>query len=139
MAWLVSLTEGAGLLHLWLGWVDAWSVTSAAGFGVVFTALNIAEPFAWRFLTLRRTTYYVTDQRVVSVPGRRARSVRLAEIDDLAYWEIEDGSGYVRLDRRYRPDGFGNAAAAELIHVPEVREVVTLLSTLTERTPVNID
>lgn len=133
------LTVVAGLFNLWLGVVDGWSVSFAAGMFAVSTALYFVEPFAWRFLTLRRTTYYVTDQRVVSVPGRRTRSVRLAEVDNLAFTEDEDGSGYVRLDQRYLPDGFGNRTVAELIHVPDVREVVNLLSMLTGRTPVNID
>ena len=133
------LTVVAGLLNLGLGVVDGWSVTFGAGMFAVSTALYFTEPFVWRFLTLRRTTYYVTDQRVVSVPGRRTRSMRLDEIDNLAFTEDEDGSGYVRLDRRYLPDGFGNRTVAELIHVPEVRAVVTLLSTSTGREPVNID
>ncbi|KJK42311.1 hypothetical protein UK23_37730 [Lentzea aerocolonigenes] len=135
----VLLTAVAGLLRLGFGVVDGWSLTFAAGMFVVSTALYFTEPFIWRLLTLRRTTYYVTDQRVVSVPGRRTRSMRLDEIDTLAFTEDEDGSGYLRLDRRYLPDGFGHSRVAELIHVPDVREVVTLLSTLTGRTPVNID
>lgn len=133
------LTVVAGLLNLGLGVVDGWSVTFGAGMFAVSTALYFTEPFAWRFLTLRRTTYYVTDQRVVSVHGRRARSTRLDEIDTLAFTEDQDGSGYLRLDRRYLPDGFGQSRVAELIHVPDVREVANLLSTLTGRTPINID
>jgi hypothetical protein len=94
----------------------------------------LPEPFVWRFLTLRRTTYYVTNQRVVSVPGRRARATKLTDIDTLAFVEELDGSGHVRIDRRYMPDGFGNRTVAELIHVPDVREVVDLLATLTGQT-----
>jgi hypothetical protein len=75
----------------------------------------------------------------VSVPGRRTRSTRLAEIDNLAFTEEADGSGCVRLGQRAMPDGYGNGTVAELIHVPDVREVVTLLSSLTGRTPVNVD
>lgn len=107
------------------------------GLGVVVLpeAFHFTEPFVWRFLTLRRTTYYVTDQRVVAIPGRRARAVRLAEIGDLSYAEEADGSGYVRLDQRIMPDGFGNGTVAELIHVPDVREVVDLLARLTGKTP----
>ncbi|WP_434448051.1 hypothetical protein [Lentzea sp. E54] len=123
-------------LIAWLGSVDTWGAifTLVAAF-VVFDVLYLAEPFLWRHRTLPRTTYYVTDQRVVSVPGRRARSVRLAEISNLTFTEEPDGSGHIRLDQRVMPDGFGNGTVAELIHVPDVREVVTLLSTLTGRTP----
>lgn len=104
------------------------------GLVVLPEAVHFTEPFVWRYLTLRRTTYYVTDQRVVAVRGRRARAVRLAEINNLAYAEEPDGSGYVRLDQRIMPDGFGNGTVAELIHVPDVREVVGLLATLTGQT-----
>lgn len=127
------------LLNWWLGPVDLWGVMFGVYGLAVPIVLQFTDPFAWRFFTLRRTTYYVTDQRVVSVPGRRARSVPLTEIDNLAFAENADGSGYVRLDQRVMPDGFGNRTVAELIHVPDVREVVTLLSTLTGKTPVNVD
>ncbi|MEV6238985.1 PH domain-containing protein [Lentzea sp. NPDC051838] len=126
-----------GLLNQGLGVVDGWSVTFFAAMFAGSTAFYFIEPFAWRFLTLRRTTYYVTDQRVVSVPGRRPRSVPLAEIDTLAFAESDDGSGYIRLYGRHMPDGFGNGTVAELIHVPDVREVVDLLSRLTGKTPVS--
>lgn len=106
------------------------------GLVVLPEAVHFTEPFLWRYLTLRRTTYYVTDQRVVSVPGRRTRSVRLAEIGYLAFAEAEDGSGHIRLDQRHLPDGFGDRTVAELIHVPDVREVVDLLARLTGKTPV---
>ncbi|MET9229647.1 PH domain-containing protein [Lentzea sp. NPDC003310] len=96
-------------------------------------AVRFVEPFIWRYRTLRRTTYYVTNQRVVSIPRRRARSVRLKEIDYLGFSEEPDGTGYVRLDGRLMPDGYGNGTVAELLHVPDVREVVTLLSTLTDK------
>jgi hypothetical protein len=112
---------------------DIWLL--GLGLVVLPEAFHFTEPFVWRFLTLRRTTYYVTDQRVVAIPGRRARAVRLAEIGDLSYAEEADGSGYVRLDHRYLPDGFGNRTVAELIHVPDVREVVDLLARLTGKTP----
>lgn len=109
-----------------------WSL----GLGLVILpeAAYFTEPFVWRYLTLRRTTYYVTNKRVVSKPGRRARATQLVEIDTLAFTEEPDGSGYVRIDRRYVPDGFGNRTVAELIHVPDVREVVDLLATLTGQT-----
>ena len=112
---------------------EVWVIALATV--IVPEIFHLTEPFVWRFLTLRRTTYYVTDQRVVSVPGRRARSVRLAEIPHLAFAEAEDGSGYVRLDHRILPDGFGNGTVAELIHVPDVREVVDLIARLTGKTP----
>jgi hypothetical protein len=62
--------------------------------------------------------------------------VLLAEIDNLSYAEEADGSGHIRLDQRIMPDGYGNGTVAELIHVPEVREVVDLLCRLTGQTPV---
>ncbi|MGW6933792.1 PH domain-containing protein [Lentzea sp. NPDC054927] len=130
---LVLVVAVFALASQWLDLGDLWRIGLA-----VFVAPEVAhftEPFVWRFLTLRRTTYFVTDQRVVSVPGRRTRAVRLAEIDNLAYVEEADGSGYVRLDQRIMPDGFGNKAVAELIHVPDVREVVDLISRLTGQTP----
>lgn len=133
-AFFVFLAAVFGLLHLWLGPVDSWIVKYAVVMPVVSAALHITEPFVWRFLTLRRTTYYVTNQRVVSVPGRRPRATKLTDIDTLAFAEEPDGSGYVRLDQRYMPDGFGNGTVAELIHVPDVREVVDLLATLTGQT-----
>lgn len=116
----------------WAGFLDSWSdvVRVSAGFAAL-NMLGLAEPFLWRRLTLHRTTYYVTDQRVVSVPGRRARSVRLTEIGTLAFTEEPDGSGQIRLANRLMPDGFGNATVSELTHVPAVREVVALLSELT--------
>ncbi|GGN21349.1 hypothetical protein GCM10011609_73360 [Lentzea pudingi] len=119
----------AGVVQGWSGYFGSWPVVfvMCAGFAV----LNIAEPLIWRRLTLHRTTYYVTDQRVVSVPGRRARSVRLTEIVTLLFTEEPDGSGQIRLDGRMMPDGFGNGSVGELIHVPAVREVVALLSELT--------
>lgn len=124
----------AGLASTWLDLDELWMVALAT---VVAPAVfHFAEPFIWRYRTLRRTTYYVTSQRVVSVPRRRARSVRLTEIDNLSYAEEADGSGYVRLDQRIMPDGYGNGTVAELIHVPDVREVVALLSRLTGKTPV---
>lgn len=108
---------------------DHWPVALLAL--VVLDVLYLAEPFVWRHRTLRRTTYYVTDQRVVSVPGKRARSVKLAELDVLAFAEEPDGSGYVKLERRVMPDGYGGGTVGELIHVPDVRQIVALLSTLT--------
>ncbi|MFS8101725.1 hypothetical protein LFM09_31815 [Lentzea alba] len=132
---LVFLTAVVGLLHLWLGPVDSWTVKFTAGMFAASVALHHAEPFVWRFLTLHRTTYYVTNHRVVSTPGRRARAVKLAEIDALSYDRNADGTGYVRLDHRVMPDGFGNGTVAELIHVPDVDEVVALLANLTGRTP----
>jgi hypothetical protein len=122
------------LVNQWQDLAEVWRL------GLVMycapEVVRYAEPFVWRYRTLRRTTYYVTDQRVVSVPGRRARAVRLAEIDNLSYVEEADGSGYIRLDQRIMPDGYGNGTVAELIHVPDVREVADLLSRLTGRTPV---
>ena len=123
------------LASTWLDLDDLWRIALATV--IVPEVFHFAEPFIWRYRTLRRTTYYVTSQRVVSVPGRRARSVRLKEIDNLSYVEEADGSGYVRLDHRMMPDGYGNGTVAELIHVPDVREVVDLLSRLTGRTPVS--
>ncbi|SDK45090.1 hypothetical protein SAMN04488074_105472 [Lentzea albidocapillata subsp. violacea] len=129
----IALVAGSVLLMRgWSDFLDSWS-TALLVFGafVVLELLYLAEPFLWRYRTLRRTTYYVTDQRVVSVPGRRARSVKLADIDDLTFAEEPDGTGYIRLDRRVMPDGYGTRTVAELIHLPDVRQVVTLLSTLT--------
>lgn len=124
----------AALVSTSLDLHEVWMIALATV--VLPEVLHFAEPFIWRYRTLHRTTYYVTNQRVVSVPRRRARSARLAEIDNLSYAEEEDGSGYIRLDRRIMPDGYGNGTVAELIHVPDVREVVDLLSRLTGRTPV---
>lgn len=123
-----------GLVSTWLDLDELWMIALATV--VAPEVFQFTEPFIWRYRTLRRTTYYVTSQRVVSVPGRRARSVRLTKIDNLSYVEEADGSGYVRLDHRIMPDGYGNRTVAELIHVPDVREVVDLLSRLTGRTPV---
>lgn len=123
-----------GLVSTWLDLDELWMVVLATV--VAPEVFHFAEPFIWRYRTLRRTTYYVTSQRVVSVPGRLARSVRLTEIGDLSYVEEADGSGYVRLDHRIMPDGYRNGTVAELIHVPDVREVVDLLSRLTGKTPV---
>src|SRR5690349_1803939 len=120
---IVLLVMAGVLLNLWLGPVDSSTARIVVGVVVVPEVFRFAEPFVWRFRTLGRTTYYVTNQRVVSVPGRRARATKLAEIDGLAFAENADGSGYVRLDRRYMPDGFGHRTVAELIHVPDVREV----------------
>lgn len=117
----------------WLDFEDLWLIALATF--VAPEILHFAEPFIWRYRTLHRTTYYITNQRVVSVPRRRARSVRLAEIDNLSYVEEADGSGYVRLDQRLMPDGYGNGTVAELLHVPDVREVVDLLAGLTGKTP----
>ncbi|MDX3664066.1 hypothetical protein PV646_42850 [Streptomyces sp. ID05-26A] len=108
---------------------DHWPAALAAL--VALDVLYLAEPFIWRHRTLRRTTYYVTDQRVVSVPGKRARSVKLTDLDVLSFAEEPDGSGYIKLERRVMPDGYGNGTVGELIHVPAVREVVALLSELT--------
>ncbi|MGW6447891.1 hypothetical protein [Lentzea sp. NPDC055074] len=130
---LILLTLAvAGAAHEWAGYLDSWSdvLGVCAGFATL-GLLGLAEPFLWRRFTLHRTTYYVTDQRVLSVPGRRARSVRLTEIDRLSFDEEPDGSGHVRLDGRVAPDGFGNGTVAELLHVPDVGEVVALLSRLT--------
>ncbi|MCX2953334.1 hypothetical protein [Lentzea sp. NEAU-D7] len=129
----IAIVVGLALLaHGWTDFFDDWStVLLVCGAFVVLDLLYLAEPFLWRYRTLRRTTYYVTDQRVVSVPGRRARSVKLADIDALSFAEEPDGSGHIRLDRRIMPDGYGTRTVAELIHVPDVRQVVTLLSTLT--------
>ncbi|SMD13868.1 hypothetical protein [Lentzea albidocapillata] len=131
----VKIALVAGLVFLTHGWTDVFDNWSTAllvlGAFVVLDLLYLAEPFLWRYRTLRRTTYYVTGQRVVSVPGRRARSVKLADIDDLTFAEEPDASGYIRLDRRIMPGGYGNGTVAELIHIPDVRQVVTLLSTLT--------
>jgi hypothetical protein len=124
----------AVLVDTWLDLDEIWMIALATV--IVPEIFTLSEPFVWRYRTLRRTTYYITDQRVVSVPRRRARSVRLAEIDNLSYVEEADGSGYIRLDQRIMPDGFGNGTVAELIHVPDVREVVDLLAGLTGRTPV---
>ncbi|MEV6719037.1 hypothetical protein AB0M48_44170 [Lentzea sp. NPDC051208] len=129
----IALIAGlAFLTHGWTGFFADWSTALlVCGAFAVLDLLYLAEPFLWRYRTLRRTTYYVTDQRVVSIPGRRARSVKLADIDNLSFTEEPDGSGHIRLDRRIMPDGYGNGTVAELIHVPDVRQVVTLLSTLT--------
>ncbi|WP_394621643.1 hypothetical protein JNUCC0626_21910 [Lentzea sp. JNUCC 0626] len=118
------------------GWADFFSGWPAAlGTLAVLAALDLlfyfVEPFAWRRFTLHRTTYYVTDQRVVSTPGRRSRSTDLTEIGPLTFTEEPDGSGYVHLGGRVLPDGFGNRTVGELFHVADVHEVVTLLSTLT--------
>ncbi|MDX8050477.1 hypothetical protein SK571_13885 [Lentzea sp. BCCO 10_0798] len=131
----IKIAIVAGLALLTRGWTDFFDDWPTAlmvlGAFVVLDLFYLAEPFLWRYRTLRRTTYYVTDQRVVSVPGRRARSVKLTDIDDLSFAEEPDGSGHIRLDRRLMPDGYGTRTVAELIHVPDVRQVVTLLSTLT--------
>ena len=77
---LVITVAAASLAGNLLDVHDIWRIVLAMACGqLIFT---FAEPFIWRYRTLRRTTYYVTNQRVVSVPGRRARSVRLAEIDN---------------------------------------------------------
>lgn len=130
----VITVAAAALVSTTLDMRGVWSIALATFFGPI--VFNFAEPFVWRYRTLSRTTYYVTDKRVVSVPRRRARSVRLAEIDNLSYVEEADGSGYIRLDQRIMPDGYGNGTVAELIHVPDVREVVELISRLTGKTPV---
>ena len=134
---LVILVAVVALLTVWMDVGDVWVVLAATF--VAPAVLRYVEPFVWRYRTLHRTTYYVTDQRVVAVPRRRARSARLAEIDNLAFAEEADGSGYIRIDQRIMPDGYGNGTVAELFHVPDVRKVATLLSTLTGRTPVNVD
>ncbi|SFR23528.1 hypothetical protein SAMN04488564_10720 [Lentzea waywayandensis] len=122
----------AAAAHGWADYLGSWSDVFGVCTGfAVLGLLGIAEPFVWRYQTLRRTTYYVTDQRVVSVPGRRARSAPLTEIGYLAFTEEPGGSGHIRLDSRVMPDGYGNGTVAELIHVPDVHEVVTLISTLT--------
>ncbi|WP_154696984.1 hypothetical protein [Lentzea guizhouensis] len=117
-------------LALW--WDDdltfLWPLVTA---WVAMDVLRVAEPFIWRYLTLPRTTYYVTDQRVVAVRGRRVRTTQLGSIDELSAAVAPDGSGHVKIDRRISPDGFLQATVAELIHVPDAREVVMLLSTLT--------
>jgi hypothetical protein len=122
----------AAAAHVWAGYLGSWSDVFGvcAGFATLGLA-GLAEPFLWRRFTLHRTTYCVTDQRVVSVPGRRARSARLTEIDHLAFIEEPDGSGHIRLTGRVVPDGFGNGTVSELIHVPGVHEVATLIATLT--------
>jgi hypothetical protein len=122
-----------GLASMSLDLDEVWMIALATA--VAPEVFHFAEPFIWRYRTLRRTTYYVTSQRVVSVPRRRARSARLTEIDNLSYVEEADGSGHIRLDQRIMP-GYGNGTVAELIHVPDVREVVDLLSGLTGKTPV---
>ncbi|WP_143022897.1 hypothetical protein [Lentzea jiangxiensis] len=119
----------------WLGPFDVWNFLIVGGGILASTVLRFVEPFAWRRLTLHRTTYYVTNRRVVCVPGRGERSTELSDIEVLTFLEEADGSGHVRLDRRHTPDGFMNAVVAELIHVPNVREVVALLSELTGQTP----
>lgn len=137
---LVSLTAIVALLNLWLDWSEIWS--TAQVLLIVFVApevVRFSEPFVWRYRTLGRTTYYVTNQRVVSTPGRRTRATSLTAVEALMVAEEPDGSGYVRVDRRIMPDGFQHRTVTELIHVPDVRAVVNLLSTLTGRTPVNID
>ncbi|WP_439664468.1 hypothetical protein ACSHWB_25350 [Lentzea sp. HUAS TT2] len=126
----VLVVAVGALLSWWSGPLDPGILKVLAAVVIAPEIVRFVEPFAWRRFTLHRTTYYVTDQRVVSVPGRRARSTRLNEIEHLTFAEEPDGSGHVRLDGRYMPDGFGNSAVAELIHVPDVREVVTLLSRL---------
>jgi hypothetical protein len=128
---LIAAVTGA--VHEWTGHLDSWPVLVGTYAG--FAVLDLAEPFVWRRLTLHRTTYYVTDQRIVSVPRRRARSVLLTEIDALAFFEEPDGSGQIRLANRLMPDGFGTGTVGELIHVPAVRGVVALLSELTGQPP----
>ncbi|MCR3751336.1 PH domain-containing protein [Lentzea californiensis] len=129
----IALLAGVAFLtREWTDLVGNWS-TALLAFGafVMLDLLYLAEPFLWRYRTLRRTTYYVTDQRVVAVAGKRSRPVKLADIDNLSFAEGPDGSGHVRLDQRVMPDGYGTRTVAELIHVPDVRQVVALLSTLT--------
>jgi hypothetical protein len=113
---------------------DVWLVGLAVLVGP--EVARFVEPFLWRFFTLRRTTYYVTNQRVVSVPGRRARATPLADIDVLEFVVEPNGSGHIRIDRRISPDGIGHRTVSELFHVPDVREVVDLLSGLTGQTAV---
>lgn len=126
-------------LNLWLVPEDLGFIVPVLIFWVVADVAKFAEPFAWRYFTLPRTTYYVTNQRVLSVPGRRMRATKLAEIDHLRVAEGPDGSGHLRIDRRIMPDGIGNGTVAELIHVPGVRKVADLLSRLTGQQPVNVD
>ena len=57
--------------------------------------------------------------------------MNLAEISTLAFAEEPDGSGYIKLEQRVMPDGYGNGTVGELIHIPDVRQVVALLSMLT--------
>ncbi|GLY55067.1 hypothetical protein Lesp01_87220 [Lentzea sp. NBRC 102530] len=126
----------AALIVAGQGWADFFSGWPAAlGTLAVLAALDLffyfVEPFVWRRFTLRRTTYYVTDQRVVSTPGRRSRSTDLTAISTLTFTEEPDGSGHIHIGDRVVPDGFGNRTVGELFHIADVREVVTLLSTLT--------
>ena len=137
---LVVITAVAALLHLWQDASEPWfNVQVLLVAFVAPEVVRFTEPFVWRYFTLHRTTYYVTNQRVVSTPGRRTRATRLTAVHALMVAEEPDGSGYVRVDRRIMPDGFQHRTVTELIHVPDVREVVNLLSTLTGQTPVNID
>ncbi len=96
--------------------------------------LRTVEPIVWRYLTLPRTTYYVTDRRVLAVCGRRVRATRLTDISGLTAVAEPDDSGRVRIDGRIVPDGFLQATVGELLHVRDVDEVVDLLSTLTGST-----
>ncbi len=136
---LVILVALFALLSTWLGPFDTQTAVIGLLIYAVPEVVRFVEPFAWRYLTLPRTTYYVTNQRVLSKPGRRMRATKLTEIDHLGVVERPDGSGHLRIDGRIMPDGIGNGAVAELIHVPDVRKVAELLSRLTGQQPVNVD
>jgi hypothetical protein len=131
---LAVLAATLAAVNLWLAPQDPSTAVRVLLAVVAWHVLRTAEPIAWRYVTLPRTTYYITDRRVLAVRGRRVRATRLSEISDLTAVVEAGGSGRVRVDGRIAPDGFLQATVGELLHVRDVDEVVRLLSTLTGST-----
>lgn len=123
----------AGTMGHAMGWVMAL-------FGLPFVLVGLGmllAPFG-AFRNARRTVYVLTSKRFMVITEGRIRHVKSVlpeHIRSIERKERPDGSGNLRLILGYEKDGDGDTVtkAEDLVAIPEVRKVETMLMDLKRR------
>ena len=137
----------ANFIHCWYYRVPERDVSGPYGlwgfhglaiglFFVVFAVVGLAALLApvWRYFAALRTVYAITQKRVIIIEGARSRKVRsfgADQIGNIKRSERRDGTGDLTFAREPGRDDDGDLVVkdVEMLGIPEVREVESLLRT----------